>query len=129
LATYRNYVNDRLIDLALEEGKHNRLKEIQSTVDFILLLRLLYSYFVIGFRNYDQMLSYFENKQVSGFQIGSTEFARQSPITRRWQSVAEDLENLVKDSRLRLYVEPDSTIDSVLRRIIQSVPDDAGQEK
>lgn len=126
---YRNYVNDRLIDLALEEGKYGRLKEIQGTVDFIFLLRLLYGYFVIGFRNYDQMLRYFGNKQVSGFQIGSTEFTRQSRITRQWQTVAGDLESLVNDSGLRSYVEPDNRIDNVLQRIIQSIPDDADKEK
>jgi len=56
LRYYLGYVNDRLIDLALEEGVYDRVREVRNEVDLIFLLRLLYGYFVVGFQNYEQML-------------------------------------------------------------------------
>jgi hypothetical protein len=124
-----DYVHDRLVDIAMEEGMHHRIKEYQDNVDLIFLLRLLYAYFVIGFHNHDQMLRFFESKQISGFQIGSTAFTRQSSITSEWREVAGELEALVRVTGLSLYVRPTLSIDEVLRRIVRNSPEDiAGTE-
>jgi len=37
---YLDYVNDRLIDLALESGLYSRVREIQKQVELIFVLRL-----------------------------------------------------------------------------------------
>jgi hypothetical protein len=122
LRYYLGYVNDRLIDLALEEGVYDRVREVRNEVDLTFLLRLLYGYFVVGFHNYEQMLGFFENKGVRGFQIGSTVYARQSSISREWRQVADELERLVNEAGIALYVKPTLSIDEVLHRIIQSMP-------
>jgi len=122
---YLGYVHDRLIDMALEEGVYHRLKELRDEVDLIFLIRLLYGYFVVGFRNYEEMLGFFDKKGVKGFQIGSTVFNRQSPITFEWQRITDELENLVNRAGIAFYVRPTVSVDEVLRRIIRSLSDES----
>lgn len=122
---YLGYVSDRLIDMALEEGVYHRLKELRDEVDLIFLVRLLYGYFVVGFRNYEEMLGFFDRKEVKGFQIGSTVFTRQSPITFEWQRITNELENLVNRAGMAFYVRPTVSVDEVLRRIIRSLSDES----
>jgi hypothetical protein len=125
---YLDYVHDTLADIAMEEGVYYRLKEIREEAELIFLLRLLYGYFVVGFQNYEQMLSYFESKQVRGFQIGRTAFTRTSPLTAQWQQVANDLERLVSTAELVPYVRPGTSVAEVLRRLIRSLPDISEEE-
>jgi len=119
---YLSYVHDRLIDIALEEGVYNRLEEFRSDVDFLFLLRLLYGYFVVGFQNYDQMLRFFEDKEISGFQIGSDTFIRHQPFSREWQEIANVLGGIVNEAGIEFYVRPTISIDQVLRQLIQTLP-------
>lgn len=122
LRYYLGYVNDRLIDLALEEGVYDRVSDVRDEVDLIFLIRFLYGYFVVGFQNYGQMLSFFENKGIKGFQIGSTVYTRQSSIYLEWRQVADELERLVNETNIALYIKPTLSIDNVLHRIIRSLP-------
>lgn len=122
---YLGYVHDRLVDLALEEGVYGRIKEIRGQVGLIFLLRLLYGYFVIGYRNYRQMLDFFEDKGVEGFQIGSAVYTRQSQTTFQWQEIAAELESLLADAGIASYVRPSLSVDEVLQRIIDSLPDES----
>lgn len=124
LRAYLGYVNDRLIDLALEEGVYDRVREVRSEVHLIFFLRLLYGYFVIGFQNYEQMLGFFEDKGVKGFQIGSTAYTRQSTVSLEWKQVTSELEKLVSETGIALHVKPTLSIDEVLRRIIRSLPNE-----
>jgi hypothetical protein len=123
LRYYLDYVHDTLTDIALEEGVFHRLKEIREEVELIFLLRLLYGYFVVGFQNYEQMLDYFESKQVRGFQLGRTVFTRASSLTVQWQQVANDLEHIVSAAELAPSVRPGISVAEVIRRIVQSLPD------
>ncbi len=116
-----DYVNDRLIDIALEEGVYHRLREIRDQVELIFFVRLLYGYFVIGFQNYERMLAYFDSKGVQGFQIGSTAFTRQSPITRQWHEIAEELADYVREGGWSSFVAPGIPDIVVIRRIIDSL--------
>jgi hypothetical protein len=122
---YLGYVHDRLVDLALEEGVYDRIREITDKTDLIFLLRLLYGYFVLGFRNYEQMLGFFESKDVRGFKIGSTAYTRQSHIFLEWRQVADEIERLINEARITLYVKPTLSVDEVLHRIIDSLPNEA----
>ena len=126
---YLDYVNDRLIDLALESGLYSRVREIQKQVELIFVLRLLYGYFVIGFQNYERMLNYFETMEVDGFQIGSRVFSKRSPITSHWQQVANNIKRLVSETGTSQYVKPTMSTDMVLRQIIQSLPDKTGEKQ
>ncbi len=119
---YLDYVNDRLFEIALEEGVYDRLVEIRSEAEIIFLLRLLYSFFVIGFRNYDGMLDYLGSKDIDGFQIGRANFTRQSTITQHWQEVASELDHLVGTTRIASFVRPGLSVETVIRQIIQSLP-------
>ena len=125
---YLDYMHDMLTDIALEEGLYHRLKEIREEVELIFLLRLLYGYFVVGFQNYEQILDYFESKEVRGFQIGRTSFTRTSPLTAQWHQVANDLERLVSAADLASYVRPGTSVAEVLRRLIRSLPDTSPEE-
>jgi hypothetical protein len=119
---YLDYVNDRLIDIALEEGIYHRLPDVRPEVEVVFFLRLLYGYFVIGFHNYEKMLSYLDSKEIDGFQIGSTVFTKQSPITRHWSEVAHELERLVKQTSTASLVRPSMSIEAVIRQIVRALP-------
>jgi len=120
---YRDYVHDRLVDIAMEQQMLDRVAKVEERADLVFLLRLLQGYFVIGFRNYDQMLGYLQGKQVDGFQIGGTEFRRNSPITIQWQAIASELESIINRSTLRQYLQPFLSVDDVIRSLLQSAQD------
>jgi hypothetical protein len=120
---YLGYVRDRLIDLALEEGVHDRLMEIQGEADLIFFLRFLYGYFVVGYQNYEQMIEFFEDKGANGFQIGTTAYTRQSQISDEWRQVSGELERIVNEAGIALYVRPTLSVDEVLHRVINSLSD------
>jgi hypothetical protein len=125
LRYYLDYINDRLIDITLEEGVYDRLAEVRDQVELVFFLRLLYGYFVIGFRNYERMLNYLDAKEVNGFQIGSTTFTRQSNITRDWQEIARELDHLVNQTSIGLFVKPGMSVETVIRRLVRSRSDSA----
>jgi hypothetical protein len=121
LRYYLDYVNDRLVDITLEEGVYDRLAEIRTQVELVFFLRLLYGYFVIGFRNYERMLSYLDAKEIDGFQIGSTTFTRQSAITHDWREIARDLDHLVSQTTIGSFVKPGMSVEAVIRRLVHSL--------
>jgi hypothetical protein len=123
LRRYLDFAHDRLIDIALEEHLYDRVATIRDDVDLVFLLRLLYGYFVVGFQNYDQMLHFFESKQVRGFQIGSTRFTRDNSLTYEWRQIASELESLIRQSNLGMYVRPTFSSDEVLRSILRATQD------
>ena len=125
LRYYLDYVNDRLVDITLEEGVYDRLAEVRDRVELVFFLRLLYGYFVVGFRNYERMLNYLDGKEVNGFQIGSTTFTRHSSITRDWQEIAGDLEHLVNQTSIGPFVKPGMSVEMVIRRLLRSLSDPA----
>ena len=123
------YVNDRLIDIALEEGLYSRLGEVRDEVELIFLVRLLYGYFVIGFENYQRMLDYFAVKEVDGFQIGSMSFTRHSPITQQWREIAGELESYVNERGWAPFIAPGIPDAVVIRRIIDYLLDRGKDEQ
>jgi hypothetical protein len=117
---YLGFVNDRLFEVAKLEGLEKHIPAIRDEVELIFLLRLLYGYFVIGYRNYTSMLNYFKGMQVEGFQIGTTEFASTSRITLEWRQLATGMERLLMESEVAQYVRPTLSTDEVIRRILRS---------
>jgi hypothetical protein len=126
---YLGYVNDTLIDVALEEGMSHRLEQVRAQVELIFFLRLLYGYFVVGFRNYERMLAYLDSKEIDGFQIGRTAFTKRSPITYQWHEIARELEQLTLQSGLARFVRPTMSTEAVIREIMLSLPDNAGNKQ
>jgi hypothetical protein len=120
LRYYLDFVHDRLFEVAKLEDMEKQVSLVRDEVELIFLLRMLYGYFVIGYRNYAAMLSYFESMEVDGFQIGTTEFSPKSQITLDWRQLATNLEMLVKEDRIEQYVKPSLSTDEVIRRILQS---------
>lgn len=126
---YLDYINDRLFDIALEERVVNRLNEIQQVVELVFFLRHLYKYFAVGYQNFSQALDFFEDKQATGFRIGTRVFTRQSSLTTNWSSLVSELEDLVDQAGLGRYVRLNFSDDFVLRELIQSLPDIANEDK
>jgi hypothetical protein len=120
LRYYLDFVHDRLFEVAKLEDVQSQVPLIRDEVELIFLLRMLYGYFVIGYRNYASMLEYFESMQVDGFQIGTTEFSSTSRITLDWRRLAASLATLIEESRIEQYVRPSLSTDEVIRRIIRS---------
>jgi hypothetical protein len=117
---YLGFVNDRLFEIAKLEDLEKYIPAIRDEVELIFLLRLLYGYFVIGYRNYTSMLEYFKRMQVEGFQIGTTEFSPTSRITLEWRQLATGMERLLMESEAAQYVRPTLSTDEVIRRILRS---------
>ena len=120
LRYYLGFVHDRLFEVARLEDMEKQVSLVRGEVELIFLLRMLYGYFVIGYRNYAAMLSYFESMEVDGFQIGTTRFSPTSQITLDWRQLATSLEMLVKEDDIEQYVKPSLTTDEVIRRILRS---------
>lgn len=117
---YRDFVRDRSFEIAKLDDMEEQRKSAERYIDLIFLLRMLYGYFVIGYQNYDATLSYFESRQVDGFQIGTTEFSGRSQITLDWQELVNSLKTLVRELGIGQYVEPSLSTDEVIRRILGS---------
>jgi len=120
LRYYLDFVNDRLFEIAKLENMDEHIPAIRGEVELIFLLRLLYGYLVVGYRNYAAMLEYFKMMQVDGFQIGATEFSLSSPITLQWRQLATDLETLLMESEVAQYVRPTLSTDEVIRQLLHS---------
>jgi hypothetical protein len=115
-----DFINDRLFDVATIENKRQIIPQVREEIEFVFLMRMLYGYFVIGQRNYQQMLEYFERMEVQGFQIGSTEFTQTSRFTREWQDLAREMESLVVENDLLRFVQPSIATDEVIRRVLDT---------
>ena len=119
---YLNYVNDRLIDIADEEGKGDRITEIRDEFEIIFLLKLLYGHFVVGFQNYESLLDFFEAKNISGFTIGSSSFSRQNKVQSEqsldndWRTLQRDLLTLISNLGYTRYMRV--SVDTVIRDIV-----------
>lgn len=120
LRYYLDFVHDRLFEVAKLEDMEKHISTVRGEVELVFLLRMLYGYFVVGYRNYAAMLDYFESMQVDGFQIGTTVFSASSPITLQWRRLATDLETLLTESEVAQYVRPTLSTDEVIRRILRS---------
>jgi hypothetical protein len=120
LRYYLDFVHDRLHEVAHIENKGELARSVRKEVDLVFLLRLLYGYFVVGYRNYAGVLHYFDSQEVDGFRIGTTDFTISSQITLEWRQLATDLETLLADGRIAQYVRPTMSTDEVIRRILQS---------
>lgn len=127
LRYFLDYIYDRTVDIALEQGiyynKSIALRNHRRLIDLIFTIRMLYGFLVLGFRNYDQALQFFEGKQVDGFIIGRTSYNRKSNITTQWSIVSQDLDRIVHELNLIYYVSPNTTIDAIIHSILNNLPE------
>lgn len=123
---YLDFVNDRLYDIAVVEGKKELIPIINERVEFLFLLRMLYGYYVIGYENYKNFLNYFMEMQVDGFKIGTTDFTRDSEITQEWGLIAREFTSIIEEYALSDYVRPTMATDELIRKILTSHSEDQG---
>jgi hypothetical protein len=118
---HMDYINEKLIDIALEEGKISQVDYYRETVEIIFFLRLLRSYFVTGYANYEGMLRFFQQKNIIGFQIGSHVFDQTSRLTVDWSGVATAFDSFVATLPISHYILSDSPDEAVLWKIVRDL--------
>ena len=115
---YFDFVKDRLFEVAHIEKQSEVAQRFEKDIELIFLLRLLYGYFVLGYRNYDAALSFFESLEVEGFQIGTTHYSRDNPITQEWSDLAEEIEVLIRENQIERYMRPTIGTDEIIRDLL-----------
>ena len=115
---YYDFVKDRLFDIAVIENRLETAQRYEKDIELIFFLRLLYGYFVLGYRNYDDSLRFFEVLNINGFQIGTTHFSRNTPITREWLNLAEGIETLIQENQVESYMRPTISTDEIIRELL-----------
>jgi hypothetical protein len=115
---YYDFVKDRLFEVAVIERRQEIARRFENDFELIFLLRLLYGYFVLGYRNYDASLRFFESLNIDGFQIGTTHYSRDNTITQEWFNLAEDLETLVRENQIERYMRPAISTDEIIRELL-----------
>jgi hypothetical protein len=123
---YYDYVKDRLFEIAIIEDRQKITKHLEKELELIFLLRLLYGYIVLGYRNYEDSLQFFESLEIDGFQIGTTHYSRNTPITQEWLNLAEDIETLVRENQIERYMHSTLSTDEIIRELITKY-DEAGE--
>ena len=123
---YFDFVKDRLFEVAIIEKRQEIARRFEKDIELIFLLRLLYGYFVLGYRNYDASLRFFESLNINGFQIGTTHYSRNVSITQEWFNLAEEIETLVRNNRVERYMQSTLSTDEVIRELLTSF-DEANQ--
>ena len=115
---YFDFVKDRLFEIAIIENRQEIAERFKKDIELIFLLRLLYGYFVLGYRNYDASLRFFEYLNINGFQIGTTHYSRNTPITQEWLNLAEEIETLVRENHIESYMLPTLSTDEIIRELL-----------
>lgn len=115
---YYDFVKDRLFEVALIEKQSEVARRFEKDIELIFLLRLLYGYFVLGYRNYDASLRFFESLEVDGFQIGTTHYSRDNTITQEWSDLAEEIEILIRENQIERYMRPTIATDEIIRELL-----------
>lgn len=123
---YFDFVKDRLFEVAIIEKRQKIARRFEKDIELIFVLRLLYGYFALGYRNYDASLHFFESLNINEFQIGTTNYSRNASITQEWFNLAEEIETLVRNNRVERYMQSALSIDEIIRELLTSF-DEASQ--
>lgn len=115
---YFDFVKDRLFEVAFLEKQLEFAQRFEKDIELIFLLRLLYGYFVLGYRNYDAALRFFESLEVDGFQIGTTHYSRDNLITQEWSDLAEEIEILIRENQIERFMRPTIGTDEIIRDLL-----------
>lgn len=132
LRYYYDFVKDRLFEVAITDKRQDIARHFEKDIELIFLMRLLYGYFVLGYRNYDASLHFFESLNINGFQIGTTHYSRNSLITQEWRNLAEGIETLVRENRIERFMRSTISTDEVIRELLISFSEsdrENGQEE
>lgn len=112
---YIDFVDEILVDIALEEGVYEQIGVVRRDIETIFLLRLLYGYYVLGQQNYERMMDFLGSFQINGFQIGGSTFQRNGTTDREWREVATELERIIDASGVQHYILASQSIETVIR--------------
>ena len=122
---YIEFVDERLVDIALEEGVYQQISVIRGDIETIFFLRFIYGYYVVGQQNYDRMMNFLGAFQINGFQIGSSTFQRDSALDREWRELARGLEGIIDDSGVQRYVLARESIETIIRNYVANIDEGA----
>jgi hypothetical protein len=117
---YFDFVKDRLFEVSIIEKSQHVARQFEKDIELIFLIRLLYGYFVLGYRNYDASLRFFESQNIDGFQIGTTHYSRNSSITQEWRDLSEEIETLIRNNQIEKYVLSSQSTDEIIRELLTS---------
>ena len=119
LRYYLDFVHDRLTDIALEQNKYDSIRKVRPQVELVFTLRFLHAYLIVGYQNYARMLSFFEDMEIPGFQIGSTVFDRKSSLSTSWSDLSLELGKFLSEPNLKAALQLEDSTDKVIRRILR----------
>jgi hypothetical protein len=115
---YLDYVNDRLDDLQLLDKFENISQKQRNDILMVFFIRYIYDFITFGLSNFHNSLNFFEERKLVGFQIGSTNFSKDSEIISEWNELSKKLSELIKKNHLDFYVKSQNSIDDLLVRLV-----------
>lgn len=118
--SHMDYVGDRFYDILLRKDALGRLDDLRGLIEIVFICRYVFAFLVTAAGSYERLMTYLQQKQVTGIRIGGDEYEAGDALSNEWIALARMYSSLITDSRLRKYVEMQGSADFVLEKMVSN---------